>query len=136
MQMKISICFLSVKNCSQPLCRQNKMKKWEGQLYKCGLISLELGKKNLQRVFVIYMFCIIFNCNLQFNRNPTPESSYLSKWEQTNGFPLNYYRIGNLNFETKSMFGMEFDGLFEDRAKFWGELGAFLPSKHIERDEL
>lgn len=69
-------------------------------------------------------------------RNPTPDSSYLPKWEQTNGFPLNYYRFGNWNFGTKSMFGMENGGLFEDRAKFWRELSAFLPSKHLENDEL
>lgn len=69
-------------------------------------------------------------------RNPTPESSYLPKWEKTNGFPLNFYRIGNWNFETKPMFGMEDDGLFEDRAKFWRELKAFLPASHTIKDEL
>lgn len=69
-------------------------------------------------------------------RNPTPDSSYLPKWEQTNRFPLNYYRIGNSNFEGKSMFGMEYDGLFEDRATFWRELGAFLPSEKSSKDEL
>lgn len=68
-----------------------------------------------------YLF--LFNLKL---RDPTPSSSYLPKWEKTNGFPLNYYRIGNWHFENSSLFGMENNGLFEDRAKFWRELNAFL----------
>lgn len=75
-------------------------------------------------LYVIFHLC----------RNPTPKSSHLPKWEKANGFPLNFYRIGNWNFEAKAMFGMENDGLFEDRSKFWRELGAFLPAS--TKDEL
>lgn len=70
------------------------------------------------------------------HRNPTPKSSYLPKWEKTKGFPLNFYRIGNWNFDTNSMFGMEDGGLFEERAKFWRELGAFSPVNQMTKDEL
>lgn len=72
----------------------------------------------------------IFHC-----RNPTPNSSRLPKWDELNGFPVNYYRIGNFHFDTKPMFGMESGGIFEDRARFWREIGAHLPA-HSNKDEL
>lgn len=59
----------------------------------------------------------MFDC-----RNPTPELSYLPKWDKVEGFPINYYRIGNFHFEDKPMFGMETGGLFENRAEFWREI--------------
>lgn len=49
---------------------------------------------------------------------------------------MNYYRIGNLNFEGKAVFGNEDGGIFEDRAKFWRDLGAHLPAAHTNKDEL
>lgn len=49
---------------------------------------------------------------------------------------MNYYRIGNLNFEGKAVFGNEDGGIFEDRAKFWRDLGAHLPAAHTKKDEL
>lgn len=60
--------------------------------------------------------------------NPTPESSPLPKWVETREFPVKYYRLGNLNFDSKPMFGTEKGGIFEERAKFWRELGTHLPS--------
>ncbi|XP_031628536.1 liver carboxylesterase 1-like [Contarinia nasturtii] len=60
--------------------------------------------------------------------NPTPESSNLPKWIEAKEFPLRYYRFGNLNFDGKPMFGMEENGIFEERTKFWREIEAFQPS--------
>ncbi|XP_031636223.1 venom carboxylesterase-6-like [Contarinia nasturtii] len=60
--------------------------------------------------------------------NPTPESSNLPKWVEAKEFPLNYYRLGNLNYDGKPMFGMERHGIFEERTKFWREIEAFQPS--------
>lgn len=68
-------------------------------------------------------------------RNPTPDSGHLPKWEPANGFPLKYYRIGNLNHDGKPLFGMEIDGVFQDRAEFWREIGAHLPTRSL-KDEL
>ncbi|XP_055308049.1 juvenile hormone esterase isoform X2 [Sitodiplosis mosellana] len=68
--------------------------------------------------------------------NPTPDSSDLPKWEKANGFPLKYYRIGNTNHYGKPLFGMEVDGIFHDRANFWREIGAHLPTRSLEKDEL
>lgn len=73
----------------------------------------------------------LFDC-----RNPTPAMSKLPKWEKADGFPLKYYRIGNSNHNGKPLFGMEVDGIFHDRAKFWREIGAHLPSQDFKRDEL
>lgn len=56
-------------------------------------------------------------------------------WDEINEFPIDYYRIGNYNFEDKSLIGMESGGLFEDRAQFWREINAHLPKTHIQ-DEL
>lgn len=73
-------------------------------------------------------------------RNPTPDSSDLPKWETANGFPLKYYRIGNTNHNGKPLFGMEVDGIFHDRATFWREIGAHLPTHSLQysigKDEL
>lgn len=43
-------------------------------------------------------------------------------------FPIDYYRIGNANFDGKPKFGMEYGGLFENRAQFWRTIGANLPA--------
>lgn len=71
-----------------------------------------------------------------FSRNPTPPSSPLPVWNEARGFPLEYYRIGNTNFEGKPIIGMESGGLFDDRAQFWLQLGANLPANYTQRDEL
>ncbi|XP_031616881.1 cholinesterase 2-like, partial [Contarinia nasturtii] len=68
--------------------------------------------------------------------NPTPESSNLPKWIEAKEFPLRYYRFGNLNFDGKPMFGMEENGIFEERTKFWREIEAFLPSTHSQKEEI
>lgn len=57
-------------------------------------------------------------------------------WNEARGFPLEYYRIGNTNFEGKPIIGMESGGLFDDRAQFWLQLGANLPANYTQRDEL
>lgn len=69
---------------------------------------------------------------LIFYRNPTPESSNLPKWQTANEVPVNYYRIGRLHFESKPLFGMESGGLFDERTKFWRELGANKPTNHTD----
>lgn len=71
-----------------------------------------------------------------FFRNPTPESSDLPKWHTTNDFPVQYYRIGNWNFDNKPMFGMENDGIFHERAEFWRKIQAHLPARSTIKDEL
>lgn len=60
--------------------------------------------------------------NIHCFRNPTPDSILLPNWEETREFPVNYYRLGNFDFESKPMFGMENGGIFEDRTKFWRHL--------------
>ena len=60
----------------------------------------------------------------------------MPKWDKLNGFPINYYRIGNWHFENKTMFGNENGGILEDRATFWRFLGAHLPAVHLKKDEL
>lgn len=72
--------------------------------------------------------------NMFSHRNPTPSSSKLPKWQPTSKFPLNYYRIGNQN-EDKPFIAME-TGLYEDRARFWREIGAHLPANVRQKDEL
>ncbi|XP_031627736.1 venom carboxylesterase-6 [Contarinia nasturtii] len=74
--------------------------------------------------------------NFASTGNPTPDSSDLPKWEEANGFPLKYYRIGNSNHNGKSLIGMEIDGIFHDRANFWRQIGAHLPTRIFEKDEL
>lgn len=74
--------------------------------------------------------------NINHYRNPTPESSPLPKWDTTTAFPLNYYRIGNSNFEDKPIVGMEHSGLFENRAKFWRQLLSHVPQQLAKKDEL
>lgn len=59
-----------------------------------------------------------------------PDLKNLPKWEKVSGFPINYYRIGNLNFEAKPTFGMESDGIFENRAEFWRKLETYLYGNH------
>lgn len=49
---------------------------------------------------------------------------------------MKYYRLGNLNFDGKPMFGTENGGIFEERAKFWRELEAHLSSVKAQKDEL
>lgn len=90
------------------------------------------GYDTISAVFIL----IAFNGFYRPFRNPTPKSSYLPKWKKLKEFPINYYRIGNLNFENKPMFGNEYGGMFEDRAKFWRELGAHLPAANVKKDEL
>lgn len=42
-----------------------------------------------------------------------------------------------MNFEGKPVFGNENGGMFEERAKFWRDLGAHVPaSAHHKKDEL
>lgn len=82
---------------------------------------------NWTKFVLTYKFC---------NRNPTPETSPLPKWETVKGFPVNYYRIGNFHFEDKAMFGMENGGLFEDRTKFWRDLAAFSSANPPNKGEL
>lgn len=67
--------------------------------------------------------------------NPTPDSSHLPKWHQVKHFPVNYYRLGNFHFEGKPTFGME-NGIFEDRAKFWRDLGLYSKKKYPSDDQL
>ncbi|XP_031633820.1 venom carboxylesterase-6-like isoform X2 [Contarinia nasturtii] len=64
------------------------------------------------------------------NGNPTPDSSHLPKWTETKELPLNFYRLGNLHFDGKPMFGNENGGIFEERAKFWREINAFTTNKN------
>lgn len=68
-------------------------------------------------------------------RKPTPDSSDLTKWTPTKGFPLDYYRIGHAHDAKKPLLGME-TGLFDNRAEFWRDLGAHLPARHGTKDEL
>lgn len=70
------------------------------------------------------------------DRNPTPASSHLPKWEEVNGFPVNYYRIGNSHFEDKAMFGMEDGGIFEDRTEFWREINSLMPEEQTSQCQL
>nr|AXB38858.1 juvenile hormone esterase [Sitodiplosis mosellana] len=67
--------------------------------------------------------------------NPTPNSSHLPKWHETRDFPITYYRLGNLNFDGKPMFGTEKGGIFEERAKFWRVLEARIHSTKPQKDE-
>lgn len=95
----------------------------------------------------LYLLCSIFflinsryfyvwYCALDC-RNPTPATSSLPKWhEAIQSQPSKYYRIGNLNFQGKPVIGMEYGGLFEDRAKFWRKLAAHLSSNYATKDEL
>lgn len=95
---------------------------------------LELGKRNFNVSKNQQSFLYIEYYRF---RNPTPDSSYLPKWNQINHFPINYYRLGNLNFEGRPIIGMENeDGLFEDRAKFWRHLGLHSSLKYPSNEEL
>lgn len=67
--------------------------------------------------------------------NPNSASSELPKWNQINKFPIDYYRIGNFNFNGKPMFGMDVD-LFENRSIFWRDLGLYSTKKYPSNDEL
>lgn len=67
-----------------------------------------------------------------YDRNPTPESSLLPKWDKAEQIPVNYYRIGNFHFDEQPLFGMETGGLFEDRAEFWREIQSSLTNETLE----
>lgn len=41
-----------------------------------------------------------------------------------------------MNFDGKPLFGNENGGMFEERAKFWRELGAHVPAAQAKKDEL
>lgn len=62
------------------------------------------------------------------------ESSQLPQWNQVEGLPANYFRIGNLHFEDQPRFGMENGGIFEDRAQFWREIHSSLRSNEATAD--
>uniref|UniRef100_A0AAG5D402 Carboxylic ester hydrolase n=1 Tax=Anopheles atroparvus TaxID=41427 RepID=A0AAG5D402_ANOAO len=59
--------------------------------------------------------------------NPTPEGEFneqvLPQWPPTDGFPLQYLRIGSLNSSNEALVALE-SGLFEERASFWRKLKA------------
>lgn len=80
----------------------------------------------------VYRLKFIISCLVP--RNPTPASNELPRWQQASKFPLNYYRIGNLN-EHQPFIAME-TGLYDDRARFWREIGAHSPPKVAAKDEL
>lgn len=97
------------------------------------LISSNFDCNFTQMCFPSRIYLLSFSFR---GRNPTPDSSLLPKWEEVKRFPIDFYRIGNFHFENKPTFGMESGGLFDDRMKFWKELGAHLPAKHFHKDEL
>lgn len=113
------------------LFHQPKIRKYVRQSPNYGLILQQLGKFNIS------FSAVLFHIFLHFfaDRNPTPDTSNLPKWHSTQEFPLNYYRIGNTNHDGKPMFGME-EGLFDDRARFWREIGAHLPARSNAKEEL
>ncbi|XP_058064702.1 venom carboxylesterase-6-like [Anopheles bellator] len=73
--------------------------------------------------------------------NPTPageKHDILPQWPATNGFPLQYLRIGSLDPSKEPLVVMEV-GLFEERSAFWRKLGAHTPSVALDqhdKDEL
>lgn len=91
-----------------------------------------------QTGWVIQAMMMLWHCLLYtrfdwkiVDRNPTPASSQLPKWNKALGFPISYYRIGNYHFEDKPMIGMETGGLFEDRAQFWRDIHTNLQNASI-----
>lgn len=114
--------------------QRQAMKLFKGQWYRCGLISLELGKNSSIQNISLYLHNIYHHVEFRF-RNPTPESSYLPKWEKAETFPVSYFRIGNFHFEGKPTFGMDSGWIF-DRIKFWREIDPHLPTNHLRKDEL
>lgn len=81
----------------------------------------------------VYIGTISMNQNYNFYLNcehflTTPDSSHFPKWSEVEELPLNYYRLGNLHFDGKTIFGRENGGIFEERAKFWREINAFSPN--------
>ncbi|XP_058058216.1 venom carboxylesterase-6-like [Anopheles bellator] len=69
--------------------------------------------------------------------NPTPageKHDILPQWPATNGFPLQYLRIGSLDPSKEPLVAMEV-GLFEERSAFWRKLGAHTPSVALDQQD-
>lgn len=135
MLMKSCIYFRSEKHYFQMQYLQRKTKKCGNQSSSCGLTLLELGKQHDKTKTISIRDGVQWSKLFYFS-NPTPESSQLPKWHEAKEFPVNYYRLGNLNFDSKPMFGTEKGGIFEERAKFWRELGTHLLSSKPKKTEL
>lgn len=131
MVTNLNSCFPADKVHTKIRCLLKKTKKCANRSQNWSSISQKQGKWPFK-----INVSIIYGCqNFHRFRNPTPDSSPLPKWVETKEFPVNYYRLGNLHFDNKPMFGMESGGIFEDRAAFWRQLYANLLNKKSANDE-